>query len=55
MPRPSKDDATFEGPLRLLVAGGFAYLLWLLVTKSREQEAALPASVQNATLLNTPS
>ena len=44
MPRPSKDNATFESPLRLLVAGVMAYGIWLAVKQARENSAAaLPA------------
>lgn len=54
MPRPSKDDATFEGPLRLLVAGGLVYMLWLLVKQGQQASAAAaPTSADTATLLNT--
>jgi len=38
----SKDDADFEGPIRLLVAGGLVYALWLVFKPKPAPAAALP-------------
>jgi hypothetical protein len=41
----SEDDADFVGPLRVLVAGGLAYMLWVaLRPHPNDAAAALPAA-----------
>jgi hypothetical protein len=52
MPRPSKDEATMEGPLRLMVAGGLLYMFWLA---ARASSPFAPAPMSDAERASLPS